>query len=86
MRKVGGGLAIILNAGGRGEEENKERNPCGLENAAQKDLNIALWKKHIFILKSLDAAKNTMLGLEFVAGIFNRTDKGMEYDPLFPAS
>ena len=43
-------------------------------------------EKHIFILKSLDVAKNTMLGLEFVAGIFNRTDKGMEYDPLFPAS
>ena len=32
-------------------------------------------EKHIFILKSLDAAKNTMLGLEFVPGIFNRKDK-----------
>ena len=41
-------------------------------------------EKHIFILKILDAAKNTMLGLEFVAGIFNRKDKGMKYDPLFP--
>ena len=41
-------------------------------------------EKHIFILKSLDAAKITMLGLEFVAGVFNHKDKGMKYDPLFP--